>query len=188
MVCAPQPPIAAMLARALAIHTGKVPTSAATGQGAARLSNPVPRGYSIRHIAINCLAARCFSSRRSSECSQYKGLLTFSVQSRRAIATFLATWRYCPQHGRMSGILPSIRKVATVRLYTAVPFPMEPGMQSETLKKARAATFLNRSALCLLMFPVACLIWALNAYPHRTHAGFASRWQSTPGHSPGFSS
>lgn len=104
---------------------------------------------------------------------QYQGLLTVLSQSiktseylrGRAIATFLATWRYCPQHGRMSGILPSIRKVATVRLYTAVPFPMEPGMQSETLKKARAATFLNRSALCLLMFPVACLIWALNAYP-----------------------
>lgn len=52
-----------------------------------------------------------------------------------------------------------------VRLYTAVPFPMETGMQAETLKNARVAAFLNRSALWLLMLPAACLIWALHAYP-----------------------
>lgn len=46
-----------------------------------------------------------------------------------------------------------------------MPFPMEPGMQAETLKKARAATFLTRSALCLMLLPVACLVWALQAYP-----------------------
>ncbi|HTR08512.1 MAG TPA: hypothetical protein VMJ11_18040 [Paraburkholderia sp.] len=38
-------------------------------------------------------------------------------------------------------------------------------MQPETLKNAAAAVFLKRSALCLLMSPVACLFWALNAYP-----------------------
>ncbi|WP_028211277.1 hypothetical protein [Paraburkholderia mimosarum] len=38
-------------------------------------------------------------------------------------------------------------------------------MQTETLKKARAAAFLNWSALCLLMLPVACLLWALGTYP-----------------------
>jgi hypothetical protein len=42
---------------------------------------------------------------------------------------------------------------------------METGMQAETLKNARAAVFLNRSALCLLMLPVGCLLWALHAYP-----------------------
>jgi hypothetical protein len=42
---------------------------------------------------------------------------------------------------------------------------METGMQAETLKNARVAAFLNRSALCLLMLPAACLVWALNAYP-----------------------
>ena len=40
-------------------------------------------------------------------------------------------------------------------------------MQAETLKNARVAVFLNRSALCLLMLPAACLIWALQAYPPR---------------------
>ena len=38
-------------------------------------------------------------------------------------------------------------------------------MHAETLKNARVAAFLNRSALCLLMLPAACLIWALQAYP-----------------------
>ncbi|CAM2170025.1 conserved hypothetical protein [Paraburkholderia sacchari] len=38
-------------------------------------------------------------------------------------------------------------------------------MQAETLKNARAAVFLHRSALCLLMLPAACLLWALQAYP-----------------------
>ncbi|CAB3788391.1 hypothetical protein LMG28688_02679 [Paraburkholderia caffeinitolerans] len=38
-------------------------------------------------------------------------------------------------------------------------------MQGETLKNERAAVFLNRSALCLLILPVACLVWALQAYP-----------------------
>jgi hypothetical protein len=38
-------------------------------------------------------------------------------------------------------------------------------MQAETLKNARFAVFLNRSALCLLMLPAACLFWALHAYP-----------------------
>ncbi len=38
-------------------------------------------------------------------------------------------------------------------------------MQSETLKSARVAAFLNRSALGLLMLPVACFFWALNVYP-----------------------
>ncbi|MDR3099227.1 MAG: hypothetical protein LBV73_19415 [Paraburkholderia sp.] len=38
-------------------------------------------------------------------------------------------------------------------------------MQTETLKNAKVAVVLNRSALCLLMLPVACLGWALNAYP-----------------------
>jgi hypothetical protein len=42
---------------------------------------------------------------------------------------------------------------------------MEPGMQTETLKNARVAVFLNRSALCLLLLPVACLYWALHVYP-----------------------
>jgi hypothetical protein len=51
-----------------------------------------------------------------------------------------------------------------VRLYVSVPFPMEPGMQSQELKNAKVAVFLNRSALCLLLLPVACLCWALNAY------------------------
>lgn len=55
--------------------------------------------------------------------------------------------------------------MAAMRLYVSVPFPMETGMQAETLKKAKAAAFLNRSALCLLMLPVACLVWALQAYP-----------------------
>lgn len=40
-------------------------------------------------------------------------------------------------------------------------------MQAETLKNARVAAFLNRSALCLLMLPAACLFWALHAYPPR---------------------
>jgi hypothetical protein len=40
-------------------------------------------------------------------------------------------------------------------------------MQAETLKNARVAVFLNRSALCLLMLPAACLYWALHAYPTR---------------------
>lgn len=40
-------------------------------------------------------------------------------------------------------------------------------MQSETHKKAVIETFLNRSALILLMLPVACFFWALHAYsPH----------------------
>ncbi|MBN3857063.1 MULTISPECIES: hypothetical protein [unclassified Paraburkholderia] len=38
-------------------------------------------------------------------------------------------------------------------------------MQTETLKNARVAVFLNRSALCLLLLPVACMTWALNVYP-----------------------
>lgn len=38
-------------------------------------------------------------------------------------------------------------------------------MHAETLKNARVAVFLNRSALCLLMLPAACLFWALHAYP-----------------------
>ncbi|NLP63185.1 hypothetical protein [Paraburkholderia sacchari] len=38
-------------------------------------------------------------------------------------------------------------------------------MQAETRKNARVAAFLNRSALCLLMLPVACLAWALQTYP-----------------------
>jgi len=38
-------------------------------------------------------------------------------------------------------------------------------MQAETLKNARVAAFLNRSALCLLLLPAACLVWALHAYP-----------------------
>jgi len=42
---------------------------------------------------------------------------------------------------------------------------METGMQAETRKNAKVAAFLNRSALCLLMLPAACLIWALQAYP-----------------------
>jgi hypothetical protein len=42
---------------------------------------------------------------------------------------------------------------------------METGMQAETLKNARVAAFLNRSALCLLLLPAACLMWALHAYP-----------------------
>ncbi|QBR01015.1 hypothetical protein E1956_27650 [Paraburkholderia pallida] len=37
-------------------------------------------------------------------------------------------------------------------------------MQAETLKNARVAAFLNRSALCLLLLPAACLVWALQAY------------------------
>jgi succinate dehydrogenase hydrophobic anchor subunit len=44
---------------------------------------------------------------------------------------------------------------------------METGMHTETLKNAKVAVFLNRSALCLLMLPVACLFWALHAYPPR---------------------
>ena len=42
---------------------------------------------------------------------------------------------------------------------------METGMQAETLKNARVAVFLNRSALCLLLLPAACIVWALQAYP-----------------------
>ena len=38
-------------------------------------------------------------------------------------------------------------------------------MRAETQKKARAATFLTRSALCLMLLPVAFLVWALQAYP-----------------------
>ncbi|MPW18011.1 hypothetical protein GCT13_13945 [Paraburkholderia sp. CNPSo 3157] len=38
-------------------------------------------------------------------------------------------------------------------------------MQSETCKRATVAVFLNRSALSLLMLPVACFFWALHAYP-----------------------
>ncbi|MCG5073699.1 hypothetical protein [Paraburkholderia tagetis] len=38
-------------------------------------------------------------------------------------------------------------------------------MQAGTLKNAKVAAFLNRSALCLLILPVACLVWALQAYP-----------------------
>ncbi|SEK14018.1 hypothetical protein SAMN05192539_10812 [Paraburkholderia diazotrophica] len=37
-------------------------------------------------------------------------------------------------------------------------------MQSETHKSAKVAVFLNRSALSLLMLPVACFFWALHAY------------------------
>jgi hypothetical protein len=40
-------------------------------------------------------------------------------------------------------------------------------MQAETLKNARVAAFLKRSALCLLILPAACLFWALHAYPPR---------------------
>jgi hypothetical protein len=38
-------------------------------------------------------------------------------------------------------------------------------MQAETLKNVRAAAFLRRSALGLLMLPAAGILWALNAYP-----------------------
>ena len=38
-------------------------------------------------------------------------------------------------------------------------------MQAETLKKAKAAAFLTRVALCLLLAPAAALVWALQAYP-----------------------
>jgi hypothetical protein len=42
---------------------------------------------------------------------------------------------------------------------------MEPGMQAETLKKARVVEgFLKWSALGLLLLPVAFLLWALPAY------------------------
>lgn len=46
-----------------------------------------------------------------------------------------------------------------------MPFLMETGMQSETQKKAAVGAFLNRSALFLLMLPVAFFLWALHAYP-----------------------
>ena len=65
----------------------------------------------------------------------------------------------------MSGISPSIRAMTAVRRYVSVPFLMETGMQSETHKKAAVGAFLNRSALFLLMLPVACFLWALHAYP-----------------------
>lgn len=38
-------------------------------------------------------------------------------------------------------------------------------MQSDAHKRATAAVFLNRSALVVLMLPVACFFWALHAYP-----------------------
>ncbi|MEM5433721.1 hypothetical protein [Paraburkholderia diazotrophica] len=38
-------------------------------------------------------------------------------------------------------------------------------MQSDTQKRAKVAVFLHRSALFLLMLPVACFFWALHAYP-----------------------
>ncbi|WP_322044942.1 hypothetical protein [Paraburkholderia sp. J67] len=38
-------------------------------------------------------------------------------------------------------------------------------MQTQTLKNAKAAVFLYRSAVCLLILPVACLVWALQTYP-----------------------
>jgi hypothetical protein len=64
-----------------------------------------------------------------------------------------------------SGNSPSVRENATVRLYVSVPLPMETGMHAETLKNAKVAVFLNRSALCLLILPAACLVWTLHAYP-----------------------
>lgn len=45
-----------------------------------------------------------------------------------------------------------------------VPFLMEPGMRAETHKKAAAEAFLNRSALSLMLLPVAFFLWALHAY------------------------
>jgi hypothetical protein len=42
---------------------------------------------------------------------------------------------------------------------------METGMQAESRKNAKAAAFLTRSALCLLILPAACLVWALQVYP-----------------------
>lgn len=38
-------------------------------------------------------------------------------------------------------------------------------MQAQTLKNARFAAFLNRSALFLFIAPIACLVWALQTYP-----------------------
>lgn len=38
-------------------------------------------------------------------------------------------------------------------------------MHTETNKNAKAAVFLNRSAKGLLLLPIACLAWALHAYP-----------------------
>jgi hypothetical protein len=64
-----------------------------------------------------------------------------------------------------SGISPSILAMPAVRRYVAVPFLMEPGMQTETHKKAVVGVFLNRSALSLLLLPVALFLWALHAYP-----------------------
>jgi hypothetical protein len=52
-----------------------------------------------------------------------------------------------------------------VRLFVTVPFPMEPGMQAETRKKAAVVErFLKWSALGLLLLPVAFFLWALPAY------------------------
>lgn len=64
-----------------------------------------------------------------------------------------------------SGLSPSFHWIAIVRLYVSVPLPMETGMHAETLKNAKVAVFLNRSALCMLLLPAACLSWALPAYP-----------------------
>lgn len=37
-------------------------------------------------------------------------------------------------------------------------------MQAKTQKNEKVAVFLHRSALCLLILPAACLLWALRAY------------------------
>lgn len=81
-----------------------------------------------------------------------------------------------PQHRPMSGILPSIREMTNVRRYVSVPFLMEPGMHTETHKKATVAAFLNWTALSILMLPVACFLWALSAYPpeYACWLGFAA--------------
>ena len=82
----------------------------------------------------------------------------------------------------MSGILPSVREMTGVRRYVSVPFLMEPGMQSETHKKATVAAFLNWTALSILMLPVACFLWALSAYPpeYACWLGFAAAIYTWP--------
>lgn len=49
-------------------------------------------------------------------------------------------------------------------------------MQTETHKKATIGVFLNRSALSLLLLPVAVFFWALHAYPpqYASWLGFAA--------------
>ena len=71
----------------------------------------------------------------------------------------------CLANWHTVGISPSIREITAVRRYASVPFLMETGMQSEKHKKAAVGAFLNRSALFLLMLPVAFFFWALHAYP-----------------------